>query len=796
MNNRLENTGKNKDITNYDQWSSLETNPDKEILDSKTAQRILPYLTLDSLSAHETANILSFANRSVNAMQLEEYRLDPFNGIMKAESAVAKLAGEASSWDNRDVPQKLQQARKLFAAALFDANRGSAPKVKQRIYETFFGMSPNVTSCCGGLRGSLELLTIAERNTRDPGAESLYGETVLNYSFSERNDFKTILNESTPIQQMRLLPIYNNLALRCDPDGWSKGTLDKILQALEDVKEKPDTKPLIKIVAEGIDDNIRGYLWTKWDIVDPNDPKYADIIAENQKRQELAWQKQQKLHAAFPALSRNQHLTIIAPGVAATSIRNGIGTISDQNGHTASMLDYSEQNYFELDMNSSFLLSAAHNPWVKDIINKKLAIKLEEVPLDAQIQLLKFMTEANNDRFDALSSAMNSISEPIRLKLAENFLAADFGEDFGDSLLEIAKSERLSDVEKEKIFDSISSCRTSIDGITDLFSGKDNGDFTKQFSRAANERLTDAITVFSYIAQTGKAEADLDWAGYAEFDYNSAMEALEYERKSLEIINDTVRDVAKGIRGSFIETMLSADLKYGNSRGNRAVYNLYSPNYGYVLLHTRAVGAQVFDNRTEHGKDRSRYDMFNSNTGTEASISFTVNPEDPKIIINPFVPIDLDKEYSPYVSAIRLDREGRNPDWAPNDKRRSPINTIGTCSVDLSSIGHKGDLPNPSNKIAKLLSVGNKIRSKTHDNSFSLNHNTKWFDQNKYGTDAGFEEIVKWFDIRMQALCNRDKEKLSKNQNSYAYKKKEKLMGKMGHEAVKLVEGKTWQTNS
>ena len=760
----------------------IETEPnqsaiDKEILESERAQSVLPYLTLNKLSEHEIASILSFADEPIRKVATTDYyKIDPFENILKTGRTIATLIGEVDSWDNSGkISQKLQQARKLFAASVLDASQNENPKIQENIRRAFFGASTDITSYCGGLRGTLELLTIAERTQHTTSIDNLYDEIIYDYSFSKHNSFETILDESSPIQQLRLLPIYSYIALRCDPDGWSQGALDKILQTLKNLQAKPDTKPLIKIVTESINNNIQNRLSEEWVSIDPSNPKHAEMIAKDQKRREIAAQEQAQLHLDYPTLPEQRLLTIIAPDIAATFSHNGIDIISDQNGHTASMLKYSKKNHFGIDQNASSLLSAAHNPEIKNIINNKLSIKLEEIPLDAQIQLLKFMTEANNQRFNALCHTMQSIDEPLRLKLAENFLAADFGEDFGDALLVIAESDQFTDAEKAKILDTLSSCRQSIHGITDLYSDIHDGQFTKQYARAANERLTDAVTAFREIAQTGTAEADLDWAGHPKFDSNSAIEALEYEEKSLKIINGVLQDVSSGAEGSFAELILKPDRLI--AKDNRSMYSLYSKNFGYVLLYTRPEGSHSFNPAIEYGKNGSRYSFDSNNTGVEASISFITNPNAPYALPNPFrtrkdAPYDESK--SNKVSAIRLDREGRTAEMAPNDPERDVNRPQGICSVDLAAIG---DAPKtPSGMIARLLSVGGKIRAKANGTESSLNHNTKWFNQEQYGSADGFHKLVLYLDSIVTDWCN---ENPPDDNDDHSFKYQTKL--KMGH---------------
>ena len=436
--------------------------------------------------------------------------------------------------------------------------------------------------------------------------------------------------------------------------------------------------------------------------------------------------------------------------------------VRERSNYRSKAIDFSHNQ----DHDTRFLIGVAYNEefpldW---LIEETLKVDLTKMSMDTQAQLLKFMAKANNERFDNLTGTMNRINGNLRLKLAENFVAAGFGEDFGDSLLEIASSERLADKEKAQILDNMSSCRESIGVIAGWYRNLDEGNFTKQYARAANERLTDIITVFREIAKKGITTADSGRGEPITFDYKSAIEALKYETKSLEMISGTVQDVADGQNGAFAEVVVSPDKSHSSK--NRTVYNLYSPRHGYVLLHTRSEGTHSFDPQLEYGKVGSRYNPNSVNTGTEASISFMANPVEPFSLPTPFKDLpwykqnnlrprgkksDIEKAAENYkrnrVSANRLDREGIPLGAPANDPNRDPVAPQGRVSVDLSAIGDKPDTP--SGKIARLITVGNMIRAKERgSNEIYLNHNTKWFDE-KYGTTDGFKRLVKHIDTLM-----------------------------------------------
>ena len=428
-----------------------------------------------------------------------------------------------------------------------------------------------------------------------------------------------------------------------------------------------------------------------------------------------------------------------------------------------------------LDQESAYLLEVIYDksfPDIKPLIEQKIGnINLANLSIDAQVQLLKYMTEADNKRFNYLSQTMQEIDSDLRPILAESYLAASFGEDFGDALLDIANSKILNTEQVKEILLKINKCRESISGIASMFDNFDNGTFSSQYARAANERLTDALTVFRQIAKDGSAKANLDWAGHPEFVFDSATEALSYETKSLEVINGTLQDISAGKNGAFVELILKPDRD--SAKDNRSIYNLYSPDYGHVLLYTRPEGSHSFNPALEYGKNRSRYTHESNNAGVEASISFITNPVDPFSLPNPFRPNNASQQDDPAklnkVSAIRLDREGRTLDMPPDDPNRDAISPKGICSIDLAAIGDSAD--SPSGKIARLLSIGGEIRAEANGTESSLNHNTKWFNQAQYGSAEGFYKLVTYLDDIFISWCS-DHGPDKNDTHSFAYRTK------------------------
>lgn len=550
----------------------------------------------------------------------------------------------------------------------------------------------------------------------------------------------SVVDESDPLLQLDNLHDMSELLKTTHLDD---GEVKELLSALETTSFKDSNTPLVSLSLAYLKDCIA---------TDYYHDRDAELKISKYFISDL--QNQDQLHEDYPALPSNHIIVRLAPGIAyslddyhemeSTAFMGTDTTIPESEDSQVDPL----LNLIKQDENTPlWILSFAHDVRFRGLIEDKLELDLSEIPLDSQVQLLKFMAKADTGRFDRLCETLHSIpDEKLRLEFAESFLANGFGEDFGDALLDIAGSKRLSGEQLGEILGQIESCRDSIRKITEMYEDYDGGKFANEYARAANERLTDAITVFQEIARDGTATANLDWAGTPRFTYSRAMEALQYEANSLAIISGTLGDVAGGKEGAFAELLLTPDQYH-----NRSMYSFYSPDHGYVLLYTRPEGSSKYDSSLEYG----------NRSGIEASISLITNPVNPHELPSPFKPnpttVRNPRYYDPStmdkVSAIRIDREGRTLDMAANDPRRSPVNADGIVSVDLAAIGDRADTP--SGKIARLFSVGNAIRAARVGGEVKLNHNTNWFDQDKYGNEGGFRGLVYYVDGLAMAWCEK-----------------------------------------
>ncbi len=615
----------------------------------------------------------------------------------------------------------------------------------------------------------IELLDFSSQKT-PPNylvSDSIARKIAQSANVSKGNKINDILSECPPVERLKMMTsIYKLSGYYTRSEQGQQKILANICSAFENQAQSEQSPPLVRIIANDYLEQTKINLIEgdhPYDFTRYLNPKQLKMIEDRRADSDKLITSLKSLRKKYPYYSKYELIKEISPDFTAGLAELQLSSIVAKDGSRSFTFakPNSQTNQMHLSPHSQQLLQLCHGSnTVSRKISETLNYKIEKIPLESQLALLNFMSKADNKRFNKLCDTMKNIDENLKPKLLENFVATGFGDDFGDSLLTLANSKRFSKEQIGEIFDNFTSCRNSINSITRLYAKIDNGQFAKEYRLAASERLTDAVAVFREIAQKGSATTDLTWIGKPKFKINSAMEALRYETKSLEIISGTMSDVMNGKEGTFAEVVLPPDHK--NSYKARTMYNFYSPKHGYVLLHTRAEGSHVFDPMVEYGKKvRNPNSAYSNSAGTEASISFMADPVSPFALPSPFRPDQkklqdpsyYNKENMNRVSAIRLDREGRTPDQNPDSDKKDPINKSGTVSVDLAAIGDRSDTP--SGKIARLFSVGNKLRNEkisNNDNS-SLNHNTNWFEQKKYGNADYFKSIVNQIDASMLELC-------------------------------------------
>lgn len=378
-----------------------------------------------------------------------------------------------------------------------------------------------------------------------------------------------------------------------------------------------------------------------------------------------------------------------------------LGTIIDTTFSDATIAKGVEQKFYQIagDLESRY------------IIEKSLGIRLDDLALSDQLSLIVLLERTSYEQMQAIKR----LSPDLTIAVAN---AMEFGEDYGDSILEIVQNVSLE--QATKIFESIGGFRQRTHEFANWFRDYDP-DFAEATERAMNERLTDSLTGLGVLAKQGSLHVDVaphrhkdDYESDGRFmcNVNSIDEGIEIIKqldRSMKMVHDVIT---------------AADVRV--SRVNRdddqfIMYRFSSEAQGDALLYVRPEGAKGYDRDYEYGNKK----------GVEASISFIVNPNDPH---------HLRSDKDPDAVSFRFDREGRMADDSPFAEDRDPTKKDGTISLDISS--GMGDPRRMPVKIGRFIAAGNILRAQKTGSHESLHHNTNYFDQSKYGKASGFAKLA------------------------------------------------------
>ncbi|MDR1300252.1 MAG: hypothetical protein LBK50_00940 [Candidatus Nomurabacteria bacterium] len=141
-----------------------------------------------------------------------------------------------------------------------------------------------------------------------------------------------------------------------------------------------------------------------------------------------------------------------------------------------------------------------YEPEIREIINSELSIDITELSLRTQNALVGFMVKADKVRYARLADTLRDASD--KYELADAFLALEFGDDFGDRVLDIA--EQRPEGEVREIFASINHIRAAAKTLANEFSGS-GAEFQAAYESSWIKRVTEMLTLISS-AKASEAE--------------------------------------------------------------------------------------------------------------------------------------------------------------------------------------------------------------------------------------------------------------------------------------------------
>lgn len=620
------------------------------------------------------------------------------------------------------ISNKLSDANKLVCAALLlftnkiqrEYGEQTALDLAEHIHLGFFSGCPNPSYHADSVLEKIKLLSMASRESASVSilSNSIAEGVVCDMNFwREQSDIDATFNNKSSIEIIRLLSVEASLAKYAVAKEYPlKNVFHMIEEAIIKVSNNPDLPPLVKIVAKGKLDGMHGVF----------SDKYKTRFQYDMSQQDM-------LHAKFSDFGSDEVLVAISPDVCASTRGGLINYIVDINGNMSEIADWQPDNELNISKEDALLLGVAHGASVRDILESSLNINLSEMSLESQKYLLRFAMEAGNDRYDRLTKVLSKFEkDDEKIELINAFLATRFGEDFGDSILSIVECAKPNEsLEIIKIINKYREVSKQFGGLYYDF----DPELAKSTEMAMNERLTDLLVASETVAKEGILKEDVsprrNTDGYVndgryDIEVDSMDEIINVMQnflKSQQIIQDILSD------GDTIITK-AVDVKDNLSLSSQT-YRLANKKNGFIQLHVRKRGASSYD----------RYNEYGNTEGTEATISWLVDP------VNPY---RLPSLKDPNCISVRFDREGRLPGERPDSNDRSPIRDDGLISIDISSIlGGSEVASSLPIRLGRIIAAGNNIRARKRGSENSLNHNTNYFDQ-KYGQADNFEKIVNY----------------------------------------------------
>jgi len=410
--------------------------------------------------------------------------------------------------DGRLLTQAHMEADRLFCATILatinktqrELGEESATNLAHFTREQYFASSPNISSYVGGVGNQIEILSLASRGSVSRGiiAYAVRGGIVLNNAFGSGNYLVDVFDSKGSVEQINLLNIEANLAKSALAKGdWAQPFVGKARSAFEQIVFDEEISPLVRIVAVEKMDSISGH-----DAVapmafgeEPISPQESMVLRKQEESYQKMLQDQALLHSEYPDFNGDDFLTLIAPGVCASGRGGKLDVMSDKYGKKANILDWQSDNEFGIAEDDMFLIQVMHEPGTKSTVEFALRDKLVDIPLETQLRFVRFMAEADTERYDRLVARMARFDDhDEKMQMMNAFLSLEFGDDFGDRLITI--SEKLDSELSQRVYRNINQTRQHAEVIAGYFDGAIEG-MADAIETAFIKRTTELLAIIA-----------------------------------------------------------------------------------------------------------------------------------------------------------------------------------------------------------------------------------------------------------------------------------------------------------
>lgn len=694
---------------------------------TRQLERIESVIDIPLLDTTEKIKVLESLQRDVARVggEATDQRVDMRN----VWDDMATVVGSKEYADRSVFSPEHLAAQKLYAAGLLETLRGIEQRgemshaMEDNFYEAYFSSSDSLVDFVGSYADKLEVfaLTGQSRTTRNfrknLAAAMVYGGTFGAIGSSLREVFEA---QKSVEGRLAYISSLNSLLLAAENEIYETSSMQQSLrETLRAVADSSEASVFVKKVAMGYCSDAEQRPNEDWVYIEdlPRDEQEKLLRQYEAARAEEA-AEQQRLHQTFPSFAAGTLLRRVASDACASVDHGMLGQLTTLQGDTVDLNAPYASEHMALSAADSILIREAHSQSMLDIVELESGLDLRNISLEAQVRFFRFMAEAGDSQYERLCRVLRQAPDDVRVLAGEVFMAAEFGEDYGDMILSIA--EHCSVEQAREIFTTVNAFRHESQKIAKWYQSYDP-ELASDIEMAMNERLSDSLAALEVLAREGSLDVDTS-PGRNSDGYESdgrfvmklatideGVEIVAHLQKSLELIH---------------EIITAGDVKVHRVTEHNdqfVTYRFSSATLGDALLYVRPEGARGYDNQLEYG----------NREGVEASMSFIVNPSEPH---------DLTIYKDPHGVSIRFDREGRRTDESPFTKDRDPTRQDGSISLDISSL--MGDGRHMPVKIGRFIAAGNILRAAKIGGEASLHHNNRHFDQATYGTAEGFSKLA------------------------------------------------------
>lgn len=333
---------------------------------------------------------------------------------------------------------------------------------------------------------------------------------------------------------------------------------------------------------------------------------------------------------------------------------------------------------------------------------------LDDLDDESREYLFEFGSTVDEKTYVRIKNIVSMLDDSKRTVFAKAFLALEFGEDFGDTLLNIAEYSPETGME---IVEVIANYRKSAEQFSSLFPAE----IQESARKALDQRLTELLTlVDESIARGGTLDTKV--IGRAVH-----VENLESLIGSLKILD---------------EAMSNALLITENTSAIRLPESTdYFDMYGYYPEDKALPSMLIYIRPVPGSKGDSKYEHVTRGKGKGASVDMLIGTK-PGVKLSPLIA----KHEKQGALSIRIDRDGFEPGVSRAEQTKDLARENGQATLDIGSIlGPEGSV---GREIGLLVASGNTIRSSRLRRYPQLNHNHEPFDHTRYGTIDGFSRLA------------------------------------------------------